>query len=131
MLGMGNKRNTPGLMVGAFSNLPFYKINQQHMQAASHPQASIVHPQSSSTGLEHPQLKVSSIFAFCLRSDFLAVSFFDPYFLILAMVNLLYTVPSTITTSLNHYMGFFKIWFGYQWGKGKEKAQVEWLGFFL
>jgi hypothetical protein len=87
LLGMGR----------AFSNLAFYKSDQQHMQVSTQPQASIMQPHSS-TGPEHSQSKVSSTFVFSLRADFSTISFFVSFFLMLAILDLLYTVPSTNPT---------------------------------
>jgi hypothetical protein len=75
-------------------NLPFYKIDQQHMQVSTHRQA-------SSTGLEHPQSKVSSTFVFSLRADFLSIPFFASFSLMLAIFKPSFPhFPGTTTSSL-------------------------------
>jgi hypothetical protein len=67
-------------MARAFSNRPFYEIDQQHTQVSTHPQSSTV-----STGLQHPHSKVLSTSVFSLLADFLAISFFASFFLMLAI----------------------------------------------
>jgi hypothetical protein len=74
------------------------------MQVSAHPHASIVHPHSSSTGLEHPQSKDSSTFVFSLLADFFAISFFALFFLMLAIFPPSFS--STTTSSLTFRCDF-------------------------
>jgi hypothetical protein len=97
---MGDGKKSPLEFWRAFSNLPLYENDQQHMHVSTHPQASIVHPQSSSsTGREHPQSKVSSTFVFSLRADFLAISLFVSFILMLAIFHPSFTPFLRLTTS--------------------------------
>jgi hypothetical protein len=96
---MGEGKRKALLNFGGLFRICLYESDQQHMQVSSHPQASIVHPQSSSTGLEHPQSKVSSTFVFSLRADFLAISLFVSFFLMLAIFQSSFTPFLRLTTS--------------------------------
>ena len=86
------------------------------MQVSTHPQSSTVHPQSStvSTGLQHPQSKVSSIFVFPLVADFFPVPLFTLSFLILSIFQPSFPRFLQLTTPSPPFkMWFFRIWFGY------------------
>jgi hypothetical protein len=101
--GRGNEKALKG---EGFFEPSLIKPVQQHMQVFTQPQASIVQPQSSSE-LEHSQSKVSSTFVFSLRADSSTIFFFVSFFLMLAILNLLYTVPWTNTTPPDSLDGIF------------------------